>query len=669
MIELFLDGKPAVLKDNVSIKLTRENVYFTKNGSYTYDVELPLQVKENRNIFGSINRKDVETEFRELHAVLRVDNEVLLDGKAIINQVTDTSVKVQLLGGNSEMNFYAKGEEIYIDELDLGDWMNEVRIWRPDGEPREHYHGNCLGMALAEQTDMINAGNAAAQLDYWYNRWWKNESGGRTTDKGVAFPVINENADYDAESSHLDSGAMCNGYILRLIDGEYYPQFRWTWPNQTEQGTSDLFPQVIPSYQPMLIMMIRKVLEAAGYPLSDESELTLLRNSLFRHIFIVTANNRIELNKALPHWTLRDFLTQIEHFLGIVIDADELRKKTEVINRDDWWDGSATTIEDVVDEYSVEVDKEDTNDITNGNIGFADMEDGEPHIGSDILAEVVVDSTRFSNYAAMHTALRQGLITRADKAKIYEVDGHQFIVATEDGGGYYFKEVNQYRQLQRNDNKRDTDVELKIKPCPITDWECPMISTIPVPLDTSKVMDVETGTARVKVYSRPDVTHIGTDQVNTDDSELDIEALIAGEQVLSSQESGEDVMFVGVVPASLTEFRVDSKNCRFPIPVSFPNIKIDTHGVHNNNYIQQEEFLTLQNYDDGSLTLYTESLQSTSVINTTVKYCIKFISHKVLRSTGAFIINNKRYACEKLEYNITAKGVSPLVTGYFYKLD
>ena len=72
MIELFLDGKPAVLKDNVSIKLTRENVYFTKNGSYTYDVELPLQVKDNRDIFGSINRIDTITEYHVFHAVLWV---------------------------------------------------------------------------------------------------------------------------------------------------------------------------------------------------------------------------------------------------------------------------------------------------------------------------------------------------------------------------------------------------------------------------------------------------------------------------------------------------------------------------------------------------------------------------------------------------------------------
>ena len=126
MIELLLDNKPAVLRENVSIKLTRENVYFNKTCSYTYDIELPMQCAENRAIFGSINRVDTVTEYRELHAVLRVDNKVLLDGKAVINQVTENAVKVQLLGGNSEMNFYTKGEELYVDELDLGDWMHEL---------------------------------------------------------------------------------------------------------------------------------------------------------------------------------------------------------------------------------------------------------------------------------------------------------------------------------------------------------------------------------------------------------------------------------------------------------------------------------------------------------------------------------------------------------------
>ncbi len=675
MIELFLDGKPAVVKDSVSIKLTRENVYFTKSGSYTYDVELPLQCTENRAIFGSINRKDVDTQFQEFHAVLRVDNEVLLEGRAIINNVTENSVKVQLLGGNADMNFTRKGSEIYIDELDLGDWMTEVRVYTPIEDDVAHYHGNAMGMFYLENNDMISKGSAQAQMDYWKARWWQNEGTGadqHTIDKGVMFPVINENADFNAESSHLDSGAICNGYILRAqgssSSGAFYPQFRYTWPNQ-EDPNVDNFPQAIPSFQPMLIMMVRKVMKAAGYPLEQASEIMLLSNPLFRHIFIVTANNRIELNRALPHWTFNDFLTQIERFFGIVIEANESTHTSHIVSRDDWWNNTPTVIEEVVDEYSVEVSKADTSDITNGNIGFEDMGDDEMHIGDDILRAATVDKTTYETFANLLNAIRNHTVTDDDKAKIYEVQGHHFILCKDDNSNYYWKEVNQYRMLQRNANKSDVDVTLKIKPCPIVTWDCPVVVTTPNPRDTRYNMDQEITTMEVNVFSRPDTPHIGTDEVDVDTSKLDIEALLAGEQEVPSSEDGEDVMYVGIVPPDIITRTKDNVNYYYPDVRSYPSFTIDSLGVHrgvgNNN-----EYLVLNPMPDfyNSKTLFSESLDGETAIDTTVKYCVKFVSDKVLPSTGLFIINNIKYACEKLEYNITSKGVSPLVTGYFYRI-
>ena len=675
MIELFLDDKPAVLKENVSIKLTRENVYFTKSGSYTYDVELPLQCTENRAIFGSINRKDVDTEFAEFHALLRVDNVILLDGRAIINSVTESSVKVQLLGGNADMNFTRQGSEIYIDELDIGDWMTEVRVYNPFEPDTAHYHGNAMGMFYLEFEDMQDESSAADAFDYWKKRWWMNDGTGadqHTIDKGVMFPVINETADYNSESSHLDGGgAIVNGYIFRIVDGAFYPQFRYTWPNQEEPTyINDIFPQAIPSFQPMLIMMVRKVMNAAGYPLDQASELMLLNNSLFRHIFIVTANNRIELNRALPHWTFNDFLTQIEYLFGIVIEANETTHTSHIVSRDDWWQNNPIVIDDVVDEYSVDVAKNDTSDITNGNIGFEDMGDDEMHIGDDILKAATVDKTTYANFAALLNAIRQHTVTDDDKAKIYQVQGHHFILCKDENDNYYWQEVNQYRMLQRNTNKSDVDVSLKIKPCPIVKWDCPVVMTTVNPHATNTILDTEIDTMEVSVFSRPDTPHIGTDQVDVDTSKLDIQALLAGEQDLPDSEDSEDVMYIGVVPPDIITRTKNNVNYYYPDVRSYPDYMIDSLGIHrgigNNN-----EFLVLNPLPDdyNSKTLFSESLDGDTVIDTTVKYCIKFISYKVLPSTGVFVINHKKYACEKLEYNITSKGVSPLVTGYFYRFD
>ena len=42
MTELFIDGVSVVLPAAVEIQVKRENPFFTKNGEYTYDIELAL---------------------------------------------------------------------------------------------------------------------------------------------------------------------------------------------------------------------------------------------------------------------------------------------------------------------------------------------------------------------------------------------------------------------------------------------------------------------------------------------------------------------------------------------------------------------------------------------------------------------------------------------------
>lgn len=673
MIELFLDNKPAVLRDNASIKLTRENVYFTKSGSYTYDIELPLGCVENRAIFGNINRKDVETHYREFRAILRVDNHVLLDGKAILHQVTDTAAKIQLMGGNAEMNFYTKGSELYVDELDLGDWFSLMN-WSPSPE---HHKGDAF-LLLDQEHNAIYTNNYVHATAYtaWMKRWWTNTEGAESntaTDKGVMFPVINQNASYregtnNAEANNLEGdGVIVNGYILRRDNDDpelkLYPEFRYSWPN----GPATNVPQVVPSFQPMLVMMIVKVLEAAGYPMENDSEIALLSNSLWRHIFIVTANNRIELNKALPHWTVNEFITQVEQLLGIVIEVDETSKKSRVIFRNDYWQmpSGTTAIDDVVDEYSVEIDKEDAADITNGNVAFDDVEDGFEHLSEDITAAVEIDDTRFPTIQSMQDALSVGAIHKEDKAKIFVSQGHQFIVI--DNNGYFeFREVNQLRMLQRNSEKKDADIEVKIVPCPITQWACPVVTTSKN--NQGKYTDSVLGSVEVDVFTRPDIKHIGTDSVDPDDT-LDIEALVNGEQDIPDKEDKPDLMYIGVIPAACS-YIWDNYKFYWPRPISYHGWKVTVSGIDPGNSVNQREFLELNptSSNQGDVSLYTESMDADQTIDTTVKHCIKFISKTVIQPSGTFIIHGQRYACEKLEYSITSKGVSPIVTGYFYRL-
>ena len=685
MIELFLDGKPAVLKDNVSIKLTRENVYFTKNGSYTYDVELPLQVKENRDIFGSINRIDTITEYHVFHGVLRVDNKVLLDGKAVINQVTENAVKVQMLGGNSEMNFYTKGEELYVDELDLGDWMHELS-YQPVPQPAEKgtavYRAvldwmECVDIRFLNKPDSQDPAKAQSAFEWWRDRWWSyDHSQGYDAydNRGVAFPVININSEWN---SYCKGGLLCNEIVMRMHGrdgnyGRYFPEYRLGWENQVEK--SDGTPQVCPSYMPMLCRTIRKVLDAVGYEIDIPGLQRLYTdNTLFRRIFIVTANNRVDIAKALPHWTVNEFLTQVERFLGVVFEVDEITKTCTLVSHQTWWTDTPLPIEEIVDEYTSEVSKEETSDVSIGNIGYS-MEDSEFHLSDDILGAATTDN-RFTSLAQMQTYLQNGA-SADDKNKLFNVLGHQFILATiKDSAGniteYYFKEVNQFGALMRQPDKKDIDVELKIVPATTT------LQNVPFVMTTSYTQGGKTYYNEVKLDEVPIqiLTIDGPSDVGekllvraADSVKTDLESLIEGETTVDSA-SEIDKMYVAYVPERMTAIYNEDMSCigEYPVvqPCSAYEVKRSGYG---NKHISAQNFLTLQKLQDKE-TIGNTSFANGTVIDTTVKYCIKFISNEVLMPTRAFLIHGQRFACEKLEYNITGKGVSPLVTGYFYKLD
>lgn len=109
-------------------KLTRENPYFTSSESYTLDVTLPMGIVENIQFIGSIHRMDITKKTIKYGCRLIVDNETVLEGTARVSQVTDTTVKLQLLGGKSELNFLSKESGAYIDEMDLGSYSSSL-VW------------------------------------------------------------------------------------------------------------------------------------------------------------------------------------------------------------------------------------------------------------------------------------------------------------------------------------------------------------------------------------------------------------------------------------------------------------------------------------------------------------------------------------------------------------
>ncbi|MEG0889503.1 MAG: hypothetical protein RSH25_13645 [Bacteroides sp.] len=114
MTELLIDGVAVVLPTGMSIAVKRENPLFTKNGEYTYELELELSNAVNAKLYEHLNRLNSISEVRSKRkAVLIADNRVYCNGTEIITGWTDDTVKIQVASGNSELNYFI-GSDLLI---------------------------------------------------------------------------------------------------------------------------------------------------------------------------------------------------------------------------------------------------------------------------------------------------------------------------------------------------------------------------------------------------------------------------------------------------------------------------------------------------------------------------------------------------------------------------
>ena len=166
MIQLLIAGVEVVLPQNFACTVKRENSFFTKSGEYTYDATLNLDNPTNRGLYGflqRINKKDqVDT---KRSAVLIADGHVYCRGTEVITRWTNESVTIQIVSGESELNYFM-GQDQKIEDLDLGlvtrDSWNTILI-----KHNEHKTDRDAGENYC--TPPIKTGNSG------YSDDWKNQ--------------------------------------------------------------------------------------------------------------------------------------------------------------------------------------------------------------------------------------------------------------------------------------------------------------------------------------------------------------------------------------------------------------------------------------------------------------------------------------------------------------
>lgn len=310
MTNLYIDGIAVVLPSEFSITVKQENAFFTKNGEYTYDIELSLLVPENAKLYGFLNRLNItERPATKRKAVLVADNRVYLNGTEIITGWTDTKVSIQLVSGNSELNYFVGSDELIST------------------------------LAMKETNPVVNG---SVSTDYVKK----------------TYPDVDYNLMMTYDSLHqVDK----NIWLYRLYNDDINNPYAGYIVQKENIQPYDYIPQ------PYLCAYMRELLKALGYTL----EYNAIEDTPYKSVYIVHVCETYKWNEMLPGWTAKDFLQNIETmFNGSFLIDHRTKKVSFLLNVSYLPKVSNVHLQNVVDAYTVEVEEEEEADAINSTIKY-----------------------------------------------------------------------------------------------------------------------------------------------------------------------------------------------------------------------------------------------------------------------------------------------------------
>ncbi len=297
-MEIRINGRDAVLKSGTSFEYVAENRMFSGSDGYTLSITFPLKdCPENIAVFGNINRADVVARKVIFECEIR-HGKFFKFGSITVNEINASEVKCQFLEGRSERNFSQTFDDIFINELDLGQWpsgkLDPAEAWRPG------YSARPEAVALP----------------------WVNDYSGN----------IQNLAEYTVDDASQNRG--------------HYSWHPDTW------GLS---------WQPYLITIVARICEAVGYAAdlsawerSEEHRWLLVCNCL------PAAWYTPQYARALPHWTVAEFFEKLELLLNAEFEINHRAKTVGFAFTHDLVNASGSVeLRDVLDEHSTEVSVED----------------------------------------------------------------------------------------------------------------------------------------------------------------------------------------------------------------------------------------------------------------------------------------------------------------------
>lgn len=621
MITCVINGMAAYPAASQSIKLTYANQYVTDDGEYSYDINFPMSIMDNRRVFHNVSRFDVSKVTQKFDdCKLYVSGRLILSGVGTVISVTEAEIKLQIVGGKSRIKFNDKLTKHYIDEIPFGTadkpgyTVDKGFSQKFKDKISEIYRLN------EDKSEFLGA----------EGRW-------------CFMPVRDETNDLIANFVGVDRTKQFIGYNAPFIMNL--------------------------AVQPNLMYIFRKVVEYEGY--------SLKRNDFdckpWNLLYIASAYKTRELCKALPHWSSYTFIEEFRKLFNATIVFDDIKKSCSVINASELTTADSVEIE-TLDEYTTDYDEDgsfSTSSTANLEYNLGDSANRDNY---EVIPKKVFDSFEIVHSEELMSSDRQFASTTllwSEKKKrqtIIENYGDYYIYVEDEDGNKNWKLAGIWSPLIR-DSASDDYVDLNISPTAqvaeninfksgfLEDNYYEKRCLLSIPNDKepdSKECDIDEDG-----YSYTSVQDALDDESMLDTSEDEQECMniffILPGRVQTGDGTTANLSWVGEKsrwPQFMTDYRINGG-------YRFSGIAFIDDAFYSLSLCTKSEIRTtcLGNLHDNGLKIDNKNCLQ-----------VKFKSEVIPDPSNTYIIHNKKYVCEKIELEVKDDQIEPIFVGYFYMM-
>lgn len=621
-MKILVNGREAVLKAGSSFEYVSENPLFTEAEDYTLEIEFPMKdCPQNILIFGALHVKGVDI------STLSFPCEIVTEsfdkaGFLTITEVNDVLVKGQFLEGMSTGRFDSDALKLYIDEFDYSDY---------DGSDET-------------DTSVYRAmGSGWAPLVVWDSK--KDRMYG---------------------TGQMEQDVMCK-YVRHVSLRKLIELVGIKSGLSVDMSALDAIPFF------SSIIVANSTYNHSGAVRFDENGHIVSGTSyyVYRHF--------MDLEKCLPHWTVKDFMTEVGRFFGCLVHTDSLAGTVMFVPYKNYAYGMSRVSLPVNDDFTVEMQD-------GADSGYGDLvkvkfpDDCNPNNVNQCnwfmnnLDKVKVESLySYNDFVYQATHRRTHVDPVLKQRYIYQINGEKVALIEMTEGKWddnYVSEFAIIEPLNQYGSMPEDGKELKVIPCQMV-YKSLGLGYVPGAdvyrnrcfdergyLSTGElthaiaykfpVMEVQQYPERSYLDGKTDAWDLL--QGGEEKYENKFEKLLIVLHSGTMESDGSHVNTRQKEPDLGTEYAAETVTAmEGKVPVYHKGVKSYTYSL-----------APTESHIAANMVLPN--------VNETKLYRYKFLSKSLPDPKAIYVIKSKEYACLRLIAHFTVDGMSELIEGEFYEI-